>query len=107
MEKKITATELAKNLSTVLSRVQYRGERFVVERNGDAVASLGPLEAPSGITVGELFDLLRRISRPDEGFADDLEAIQAGQSAVGRGEGAVLPSAFLGERGRSVAQAIR
>jgi antitoxin (DNA-binding transcriptional repressor) of toxin-antitoxin stability system len=79
MEKKITATELAKNLSSVLSRVQYRGDRFVVERNGEAVASLGPVEGHSGIKVRELFGLLSQLPRPDEGFADDLEAIQAAQ----------------------------
>ena len=82
MERRITATELARNLSDVLSRVRYRRERFVVERNGELVASLGPVDAAPGITVAELFERLRSISRPDERFADDLEAIQAGQPRV-------------------------
>ena len=79
VETKITATELAKNLSDILNRIRYRGERFVVERNGEAVAALLPASPPRGITVAELFDRLRTIGWPDEGFADDLEAIQAEQ----------------------------
>jgi prevent-host-death family protein len=78
METKISATDLARNLSDVLNRVRYRGERFVVERNGDPVASLGPASAP-GITVGELIARLGDLPLPGEGFADDLEAIQAAQ----------------------------
>ena len=78
METKITATELAKSLSDILNRVRYRGERFVIERNGEPIASLVPT-APVGITMGELAALLANLPRPDEGFADDLEAIQASQ----------------------------
>ena len=79
METKITATELAKYLSDILNRIRYRGERFLIERNGDPVASLGPVDAGRGITVAEFFDHLRTMNWPDEGFADDLEAIRASQ----------------------------
>jgi antitoxin (DNA-binding transcriptional repressor) of toxin-antitoxin stability system len=79
VETAITATELAKNLSDILNRIRYRGERFVVQRNGEPVASLGPVGAARGFTVAEFLELLRRIDWPDEGFADDLEAIQASQ----------------------------
>jgi antitoxin (DNA-binding transcriptional repressor) of toxin-antitoxin stability system len=82
MEKRLSATELAKNLSSVLSRVQYRGERFVVERNGEPVATIGPVEPSMGMTVRELFDLLGRIDRPDDQFADDLEAVQTEQGTA-------------------------
>ncbi len=79
METSISATELARRLSDVLSRVHYRGERFAVERGGEVVAIVGP---PAGairpITLRELSERLRQI-RPDDRFADDLEAIQAEQ----------------------------
>jgi antitoxin (DNA-binding transcriptional repressor) of toxin-antitoxin stability system len=42
METTITATELARNLSDILNRVRYRGERFRVERNGELVATIEP-----------------------------------------------------------------
>jgi antitoxin (DNA-binding transcriptional repressor) of toxin-antitoxin stability system len=82
VEQRLSATELAKNLSSVLSRVQYRGERFVVERNGEPVATIGPVEPSMGMTVRELFDLLRRIGRPDDQFAVDLAAIQSDQGTA-------------------------
>ena len=79
MESTITATELARRLSDVLNRVRYRGERFVVQRNGEPVATLAPAGPPPGITWAELMVQLRDLPRPDEGFTDDLEAIQSAQ----------------------------
>ncbi|MBI2917081.1 MAG: type II toxin-antitoxin system Phd/YefM family antitoxin [Chloroflexi bacterium] len=82
METKITATELAKSLSDILNRVRYRGERFLVERNGEPVAILEPARPAQGITLGELLDRLPHMPWPDEDFADDLEAIQQSQGKV-------------------------
>lgn len=82
MRTTISATELAKNLSDVLNRIRYRGERFLIERNGEPIATLAPTAESTGMTVGELFDLLRQLGAPDDEFADDLEAIQAGQPKV-------------------------
>lgn len=79
MERILTATELAKNLSDILNRIRYRGESFVVERNGEPVASLGPISAPPGISARELIARLGDLALPGDGFADDLEAIQAAQ----------------------------
>ena len=42
METTITATELSRSLSDILSRVRYKGETFIVERNGVPVATLAP-----------------------------------------------------------------
>jgi antitoxin (DNA-binding transcriptional repressor) of toxin-antitoxin stability system len=42
---RITATELARNLSDILNRVRYRGESFEVLRNGEVVAELRPSQA--------------------------------------------------------------
>lgn len=78
METRITATELAKSLSDILNRVRYRGERFVVERGGEPVATL----APAGRTAGTLHRLAARLADlplPGDGFADDLEAAQLSQ----------------------------
>jgi prevent-host-death family protein len=40
----VGATELRSTLGEVLGRVQYAGERVVVERSGKAVAALIPIE---------------------------------------------------------------
>ncbi len=79
METTITATELAKRLSDVLNRVKYRGERFVVQRNGETIATIAPANDRPGITVRELIERIGDLRSPGEGFADDLEAVQASQ----------------------------
>jgi antitoxin (DNA-binding transcriptional repressor) of toxin-antitoxin stability system len=79
MDQKITATELARSLSEVLSRVQYRNERFVVQRNGEAVAALIPLTAPEGVMLHDALTALGRLRMPDDDFANDLEEIQENQ----------------------------
>jgi prevent-host-death family protein len=82
MATKITATELAKSFSDVLNRVRYRGERFLVERNGEPVATLAPVEPVPAITLSQLVGRLGDVSLPGEGFADDLEAIQSSQPGL-------------------------
>ena len=83
METKITATELSRNLSDILSRARYRGERFLIERNGEPVATLAPARPISAISLGELLERLGNLSLPGEGFADDLETIQSNQTEEG------------------------
>ncbi len=78
METRITATELSRKLSDVLNRVHYRRERFVVERNGEPIATLAPT-VHSNVTFEDLVELLKNAPRPDDRFADDLELIQADQ----------------------------
>ncbi len=82
MARKITATELARNLSDVLNRIRYQGERFVVERNGEAIAELGPMQGLPRKPVHELIETLNTMGWPDEDFATDLEQIQASQGPV-------------------------
>lgn len=76
MDTTITATELSKNLSDVLNRVRYRGERFTVARNGEPIAVLGPADVPTRVTLRELAAQIGDIPLPDAGFADDLEAMR-------------------------------
>ena len=83
MVRTISAAELAKHLSDVLNRVHYRREQFVIERNGDPVASLGPVPSPIGLSIRELTERLGSLILPGDGFADDLEAVQAAQPKFG------------------------
>lgn len=76
MEHRISATELARKLGDVLGRVRYRGDSFVVERNGDPVARLVPLP---GFTAGSVHDALaawRSGGAADPEFADVLERVR-------------------------------
>ncbi len=82
METRITSTELARSLSDVLNRVRYRGEQFVIVRNGEPVATLAPTEPARGITWRELIEFLKENPFPDEDFAKDLEEIRSSQPLV-------------------------
>lgn len=82
MARKISATELAKGLSDILNRVRYRGEQFVVERNGEPVAVVAPVEPILAITLREVAIRLSDLNLPGDGFAEDLEAAQASQPQV-------------------------
>lgn len=78
MEHTISATELARRLGDVLARVRYRREAFVVERNGRAIAHLGPI--PAGATETTLADALTAWSRAaprDAALAGDLARVGA------------------------------
>ena len=80
METRITATDLAKSLSDILNRVRYRSETFVIVRSGEEIATLAPKGPAAGVTLQHLAAALRDRALPGEGFADDLEALQASQT---------------------------
>ena len=76
---KISATEAARNLSDLLSRVRYRGERFTIVRGGEEVATLVPTTGSPRVTLGELRRSLAALTAPDQDFVRDLERIRAEQ----------------------------
>jgi prevent-host-death family protein len=75
MEGRISATELARRLGDILGRVRYRGESFIVERNGDQVARLVPVPSKATATLREALASWHRAGKPDPGFAADLERV--------------------------------
>ena len=78
MEHTIRATDLARNLGDVLSRVRYRRDSFVVRRNGKPVARVVPIEDETGdATLGEALSIWCNGAEGDPTFADDLDAINS------------------------------
>lgn len=75
MEHRISATELVRRLGDVLGKIRYRGDRFVVERNGEAVARIGPVASGAVSSVGEAFRAWTEAAEADPGFAADLETV--------------------------------
>lgn len=76
----LTERDLKKTLSDVLDRVQ-RGERFVIEREGEQIAVLSPPDdQPPALTGQELLDRIGGLRMPGDGFADDIEAARAAVS---------------------------
>ncbi len=61
MKHTISVTEAARNFADIVSRVFYRGERFVLERGGRPVARLVPV--PRGGRLGDLPALLEAVPR--------------------------------------------
>lgn len=76
MELRITATELARRLGDILGKIRYRGDEFVVERNGEPVARLGPIPAQNAASLGEGLRAWVEAGPGDSSFADDLERVR-------------------------------
>jgi antitoxin (DNA-binding transcriptional repressor) of toxin-antitoxin stability system len=74
MESRIRATQAVRSFSDILNRVRYRGETFVIERGGEPVCRLTPVEsAPVRFTGKDLVQLLEKLPRPDAGYFDEVE----------------------------------
>lgn len=76
MESTVTATDLARKLGDVLARVRYRGDTFIVEKNGVPVARVVPIEPAKRATLAEALAVWMS-GEPDPEFADLLESIGA------------------------------
>ena len=77
MEFHVSATELARRLGDILGRIRYRGESFVVDRNGTPVARIGPVGNRGVSTVAEALATWRAGGTPDPAFAQDLARVAA------------------------------
>lgn len=75
MEHRLSATDLARSVGEVLSRIRYRGDSFLIERNGEPVARIGPLEERPPATVREGLREWQGAGEAEPGFADDLERV--------------------------------
>jgi len=75
MNADVTATELARNLGDVLARVRYRGQTFLVRKNGKVIARIEPATDQDGTSTKEAFAAWVGAAAPDPGFADDLERV--------------------------------
>ena len=78
MEHTIRATDLARNLGDVLSKVRYLRDSFVVKRNGKPVARVVPIEPETKqATLGEALTIWCNGATDDPTFADDLDLVNA------------------------------
>jgi prevent-host-death family protein len=75
MSANVTATELARNLGDVLARVRYRGESFVVRKNGKVIARIEPAERQPSTSLREAFAAWISAAPSDVTFAEDVERV--------------------------------
>ncbi|HEX6508369.1 MAG TPA: hypothetical protein VF221_12115 [Chloroflexota bacterium] len=73
----ISVTELSRELISILERVRRRGDSFVIEQDGEAVAALEPVAEVA--TWSSIARELHDAPCPDSEFAADLEEIQRNQ----------------------------
>jgi antitoxin (DNA-binding transcriptional repressor) of toxin-antitoxin stability system len=64
-------------MDDVLVRIRYRGDSFLIERNGEPVARIVPLDSASPASVRESLAAWSSVGPPDDGFAADLERVEA------------------------------
>lgn len=83
----VTATEMARGLSDMLSQVQYRGHTMEITRGKDVVAKLVPAEAMHGFPIDRLDALLAGLphltTKESERFLKDMHA---GLAALAEGD---------------------
>jgi len=85
MRERISATDVARNLSEVLNRVRYKGDSFLIVRNGEEAGLLSPVSEGRPKTLRELVRVVRELGSPDDRFASDLEAIRRGSPSLPEG----------------------
>lgn len=77
MERRITASLLARRLADILGRVRYRGETFIVERHNVPIARIGPAAASTRASLFEAAGAWMAGRDHDASFADDLDRVIA------------------------------
>jgi len=74
MKIEISSTKAVRHFGDCLARIKHRGDRFVIIRNGEPVAEMGPVAGGRRATWAELENAVR--GQPcDAMFADDLDAV--------------------------------
>lgn len=73
----MSATDLARNLGDILGRIRYRGESFVIERNGTPVARIGPVPGTAPAPAARALAAWLDAAAPDPALADDLADVGA------------------------------
>ncbi|MES9881361.1 MAG: type II toxin-antitoxin system prevent-host-death family antitoxin [Sedimenticola sp.] len=78
----VTATDLARNLATLIDRVRVSGKRIAITRGNREVAQLVP-PRNEGASAAELLELLKSNSLTEterSSLADDLQTIRKNAS---------------------------
>ncbi|MFZ0133657.1 MAG: hypothetical protein WAK95_14045 [Desulfobacterales bacterium] len=89
MEKRISATRAVREFSELLNTIKFNGTRYIIEREGKPIASMGSVdEKINPMTLGNLKSLLKKLPKLEEerdAFASDLEEISKKQLVVPAG----------------------
>lgn len=76
MAERIHATEAARRFSDLVNRTRYRGESFIVVRNGEEVCRMLPPDPK--MTLKDLLQIVQT-AKLDRQFGADLAQVQSDQ----------------------------
>jgi antitoxin (DNA-binding transcriptional repressor) of toxin-antitoxin stability system len=84
--RKISATEAARSFSDVVSRVRYQGEEFIVEKGGEAVCRISPVEGGRSArsTIGDFLRLLEELPAVDDEYREIVRKLTRKQGKTPR-----------------------
>jgi prevent-host-death family protein len=90
MERKLDITEARKSLATIVDRVSYQGDNYIIVRHGEAAAAVVPMEVYRRWKKErrELFQTIREVQAvnpdadPDQVAQEVLEAQRAVRQAT-------------------------
>ena len=71
----ISSTELARSIGDVLGRLRYRGDSFIIEKNGTPVARLAPYPGEQRSSLKDIVRTWMEAGEHDETLADLLEEV--------------------------------
>jgi antitoxin (DNA-binding transcriptional repressor) of toxin-antitoxin stability system len=79
VEKIISSTEVVRDFSTILNKVKFSGDHYIVNRNGKSVARIIPMDEENlSNQLKNLKDMLNQLPKLDDeldSFSDDLKSI--------------------------------
>ncbi len=70
----VSTAWVARNLGACLDRIKHKGDRFVIDQDGEPVAELVSVAGSRTATLRQVWDALSSV-RADAGFADDLRKV--------------------------------
>ncbi len=83
MEKYITATQAVRDFSELLNTIKFKGDHYIIQRNGKPIASMQPIQSTKKTKILKEFKLLiKQLPRLDdelEDFAADIGEIWKNQ----------------------------
>ncbi|MBN1905742.1 MAG: type II toxin-antitoxin system Phd/YefM family antitoxin [Deltaproteobacteria bacterium] len=86
MEKIISSTEIVRDFSTILNKVKFSGEHYVIKRNGKSVARIIPADekklSNQLYNLNKILNKLPKLGDELDSFSDDLLSISNDQPEI-------------------------
>lgn len=86
MEKIISATEVVRDFSTILNKIKFGGERYIIKRSGKSVARIIPVQYEKQMTslkdLKRLLEQLPKLGDDLDSFSSDLKTLSDEQPGM-------------------------